>query len=242
MTNYTDPASEVTQTDTELIGRVGERTYADGTHETMEWEGRRVKTITDRQGRPQTFNYNARGQIATVTGAAGVVLDKIDYDEAGHITRWTNDDAVLEYSDFDYEGHPRKTKQSRMKNGALVDQYTQEHAWNVFGDRSSWTMPTYSEFNSANAWTASVDAQYDDVGNVTRLQRTPLNGGASPFLDADFRAAGHPNRRTVTTATGPQIVRTYGYDTSNGLLNEMAVTPNGKLSPGSHFTSHRPPN
>ncbi|MGZ4779020.1 MAG: DUF6531 domain-containing protein, partial [Thermoanaerobaculia bacterium] len=142
LATYTDPANEVTQTTNDLIGRPVLRSFKDGTTEKIEWEGRRVKSITDRQNRLRSFEYNAKGQIAQITGTGGVVLDKIEYDDSGRIVRWTNDDAVIEYSDFDFDGHPRATTQSRYRAGALIDKYSQSHTWTVHGERTSWTMPT----------------------------------------------------------------------------------------------------
>jgi RHS repeat-associated protein len=233
LTSYKDPSDEVTETKTDLIGRPTERIYKDNTKEKIEWEGRRVKSITDRQGRLQTFNYNNNGQIETITGAGGVVLDRIAYDAAGRIIRWTNDDAVVEYSDFDSDGHPRRTTQSRYRNTVLVDQYTQEHTWNEHGERTSWTMPTYTGFASDKPWTKSVAQEYDAMGNIKRMQRT-LNGqSASAFLDADYRNAGRPNQRKVITASGALIQRDYGYDGSTSQFNLMAVTANGSTVAGS---------
>ncbi|HEV8657778.1 MAG TPA: HNH/ENDO VII family nuclease [Thermoanaerobaculia bacterium] len=233
LTDYKDPSNEVTQTVPDLLGRPLQRMYKDGTQEKIVWEGRRVKSITDRQGRLQTFNYNNKGQIETITGAGGVVLDRIDYDPAGRIRRWTNDDAVIEYSDFDFDGHPRRTTQSRYRNGSLVDQYTQEHTWNEHGERSSWTMPTYTGFTSDKPWTKSIVQEYDAMGNIVRMQRTLAGQSASAFLDADYRNAGRPNLCKITTPSGAQIQRDYGYENSSSQLNQMAVTSNSSIVAGS---------
>ena len=234
LTNYTDPSNEVTQTIPDQLGRPTERIYKDGTREQIVWEGQRVKSITDRQGRTQTFQYNLKGQIETITGPGDVVLDRIAYDAAGRISRWTNDDSIIEYSNYDFEGHPRVTTQSRYRNGVLVDQYTQEHTWNVHGERSSWTMPAYTGFASVQPWTRSITQDHDAMGNVIRMQRTLAGPSeASTFFEADYRNAGRPDRRTITTPAGKQIVRTYGYQEGTGLLNQMAVSANGVTLAGS---------
>ena len=236
LATYTDPANEVTSTTNDLIGRPTRRAYKDGTEEKIEWEGRRVKAITDRQGRLQTFVYNAKGQISEITGTGGAQLQKIEYDEAGRVTRLTTPDAVVEYSDFDSDGNPRKTSQSRLSGGTVIDKYTQDHTWNVHGERTSWTMPTYGGFKSTNAWTSTITLDYDAMGNLTKLQRTLGGGGAALLLDADYRNAGRPNKRTLTTAGGKSIVRDYGYDSGNGLLNRMAASADGKIVAGSEIT------
>jgi RHS repeat-associated protein len=237
LTQFTDPANEVTQTVTDLVGRPTQRLYKDGTQEKIEWEGKRIKSFTDRQGRLQTFGYNAKGQVETITGQGGAVLDKVDYDDAGRVIRWTNDDAVIEFSAFDLDGHPRQTTQSRYRGGVLVDKYTQDHTWSVHGERDSWTMPTYQGFTSSHPWTASVTESRDAMGNLAGIQRTFVaGGGTSSLLGSDYRNAGRPNQRTVTTAAGASIVRTYGYDDSIGLLNRMTVASRGATIAGSDVT------
>jgi RHS repeat-associated protein len=237
LATYTDPANEVTQTTNDLIGRPTRRVYKDGTDETILWDGRRVKSIKDRQNRVQAFTYNARGQITEVKSGGGEVLDTIDYDDAGHVIRWKNDDSILELSDFDYAGHPGKTTQSRILNGSVVDKYSQNHAWDVHGQRTSWTMPTYDGFLSTKGWTTSVTLDRDVMGNLTKLQRSVVGGtSGSELLAADYRNAGRPNVRTLTTADGKKIVRDYHYDSSNGLLDRMAASASGKIVAGSEIT------
>jgi RHS repeat-associated protein len=237
LASYTDPSSEVTSTTNDLIGRPTERRYKDGTSETIEWQGRRVKTLKDRAGRTRAFLYNAKGQIGSITNTSGAVLDEIEYDNAGHITRWKTRDAINEYSDFDGDGRPRQTTQSRLRNGTVIEKYTQQHTYNVHGERTAWTMPSYAGFSSASAWTKSIAATHDDAGNLTRIERTMGGGsGGGLLLEADYRNTGRPERRIVTTVTGTQIVRDYGYDASTGLPNRMSVRAGGMLVAGSFVT------
>ncbi|MEO8033198.1 MAG: RHS repeat-associated core domain-containing protein [Acidobacteriota bacterium] len=237
LATYTDPANEVTQTTNDLIGRPTRRVYKDGTDETIEWEGRRVKSIKDRQKRAQVFTYNTRGQITAIKSDGGVVLDSIDYDDAGHVIRWQNADSILELSDFDYAGHPRKTTQSRLSGGSVIDKYTQNHVWDVHGQRTSWTMPTYDGFLSTKGWTTSITLDRDAMGNLTKLQRSVVGGtGGTELLTADYRNAGRPNVRTLTSPAGKKIVRDYRYNSSNGLLDRMAASADGKVVAGSEIT------
>ena len=235
--SYTDPSSEVTATQTDLIGRATQRTYRDSTTEKIVWEGSRVKSITDRQGRLQTFDYNAKGEIERTTSGSGVVLDEYTYDPAGRITRWKTPDAVVDYADYDGEGRAGKTTQSRYRGGTLIDQYEQRHTYNEHGERTSWTMPTYSGFSSSNAWTRSVTQQHDAMGNLIGIERTMSAGaGSGSLLQADYRNANRPDRRVVTTATGSQIVRDYGYDSGTGLPDRMEVKSGGFTVAGSFIT------
>jgi RHS repeat-associated protein len=233
LASYTDPANEVTEVVNDLIGRPLQRKYRDGTTEEIVWDGRRVASVKDRQSRAQTFGYNSKGQIATVNGPGGVVLDTITYDAAGRIAKWENDDSVIEYSDYDMQGHPRRTSQSRKRGGAIVDTYTQQHTWDEHGERTSWTMPTYDGFRSNRSWTTSVTQQHDTMGNVTRIERTLSGSGGGVFLDAQYRNAGRPDRRTVTTPAGETLLREYGYHSGNGLMNRMAVVVDGRTIAGS---------
>jgi RHS repeat-associated protein len=236
--SYTDPTSENTQIQTDLIGRPLKRTYKDGTEETIEWEGRRVKSITSREGRVQSFIYNGRGQVIRIEGSTGTTLDTIDYDNAGRIVKWTNADSIVEYSDFNFDGNPGKTVQTRKSaDGSVVDRYEQTHEWNEHGERTRWTMPSYSGLATPGPWTSSINQQFDAMGNRTKIQRQFFGGSsAGALLDATYRNAGRPDKRIVTTAGGPQIVRDYAYDSTSGLLNELRVTANGQLVAGSTIT------
>jgi RHS repeat-associated protein len=234
--SYTDPSSEVTSTTNDLVGRPLERHYKDGTSEVIVWDGRRVKSIKDRQGRTQSFAYDALGRIEKITSGTNVVLDEYTYDGAGRITRWKTPDSVLEYSDFDGDGRPGKTTQSRFRGTTLVDKYEQRHTYNEHGERTSWTMPTYENFSSSSAWTRSVTQQHDAMGNLVGIERTIGGGTGGPFLQADYRNAGRPERRVVNTPSGTQIVREYGYDGSTGLPNKMEVRAGNTVIAGSLVT------
>ncbi len=50
--SFTDPDSETTGAVTDLLGRPLSRTYPDGTVETIEYEGGRIKSVTRSDGRP----------------------------------------------------------------------------------------------------------------------------------------------------------------------------------------------
>ncbi len=237
LASFTDPTSEATSTTNDLIGRPTARSYADGTSETIVWEGSRVKSITDRQGRTKTITYNPRGQIEKITNGSGVVVDEVTYDGAGRVIKWKTPDAVIEYSDFDGNDRPRKTKQSRYRGDTLVDSYTQEHTYNAHGERLSFTMPSYAGMPATNGWTQSVTLQRDATGNITRIERTTggISGGGT-LLAADYRNVGRPDRRTITTSSGTQIVRQYGYEADTGLMNRMEVLSGGMTLAGSFVT------
>ena len=227
---YRDPVNELTETINDDLGRPRSRIYADGTSETFEYDGQRLLSARDRQGRVSTYTYTAAGQVAEVRGAGGARLDRFTYDDAGRMIRRETPDAVLTWENFDLEGRPKKTTQSRIDpGGAVIDSYVQEHQWNVHGERSSSTMPAYPGYPGAPGWTRRVDEHYDDAGNVVRIERD-----GAVLLDAIYRNAGHPERRSVMTAGPAPLVREYGYNAS-GQLSSMRVTANGLTIGGSEL-------
>jgi YD repeat-containing protein len=117
---YTDPTSEATSTVTDLVGRPTKRTYPDGTSETIEWEGSRVKSVTDRQNRKQSYVYNPKGQLTEVRDGSGALLDLLTYDDAGRLVSWKNADAEVTWSEFDLDGNPsaRRRNGSRTRAGS----------------------------------------------------------------------------------------------------------------------------
>ncbi|HEX2836340.1 MAG TPA: Ig-like domain-containing protein [Thermoanaerobaculia bacterium] len=234
LNNYVDPSSEATQVTSDNVGRPLVIRYKDGTSETITWEGPRVKSITSREGRTQTFTYNNFNEVIQITGDGGAVLDDIAYDDAGRVRSWKNADALLEYSDFNYDGKPGRTALTRYRGGVALDRYEQTHTWNEHGERASFTMPTYSGFLSSRPWTAAITMTHDALGNVTGMQRTMFGGSAaSLLLQATYRNAMRPDRRTVTTTGGQSVVRDYSYDAANGLLKQLAVSVGGRIVAGS---------
>jgi RHS repeat-associated protein len=237
---FTDPSSEATNTQADLIGRPVRRDYADGSAELVEWQGERLRSFTDRQGRKQVFDYNGKGQVEAIRDAGGTILDRLAYDSAGRLTSWSTKDVALTWSAFDMEGKPQTTTQKRFKDetgllGAtlqvVLDEYTQNHVWNEQGERTSFTMPAYSGLTFGSGWTASVSQVMDAAGNVKEIRR---NGDV--LMTAEFRNAGRPDKRTVVTAEGHSIVRTYGYEAGTGLLNRLGVAVNGDVVAGSAVT------
>ncbi|MEO8215448.1 MAG: Ig-like domain-containing protein [Acidobacteriota bacterium] len=244
---YLDPVSEATSTETDLLGRPLARTYADGTRETIEWDGPRVAAVTDRQKRKQAYVYNNRGQVVRIEGGGGTITDVLDYDEAGRLTRWTNKDAAIEYGEFDLASHPRRTTQTRYRDASglgaktILDSYSQQHTWNEHDERTSTTMPSYPGFAPAGAWTSSLEFSYDAMGNESKIVRTPFGGSSSTLLEATWRNAGRPDQRTMTTfpscgagsCTGGSIRRTYGYSAADGRVISLEVATNGVVVAGS---------
>ena len=235
LTKFTDPTTQSTGIVTDLVGRPLSRSYPDGTTETIVWDGRRVQSVTDRQGRVQSFGYDHRGLVDQIDGPEGQ-LDRIEHDDAGRVTRWTTTDAVIEYANYDAEGNPGQTTQKRFRNGTLLDQYTQVHTWNVHGERSTWTMPAYAGLPATRPWTTLVSHHYDAMGNLIGLERT-LPGSASPSLMvAGYRAARTPDQRTIITPANVQIIRSYGYDAQTALITRMEVSVAGSVVAGSAVT------
>ncbi|HEX6177743.1 MAG TPA: DUF6531 domain-containing protein, partial [Thermoanaerobaculia bacterium] len=75
-TQYHDEASEITETINDRIGRPRARTYADGTSETFEYDGPRLLSMKDRQGRVFNYVYDDKGQVLEIRAGGGSLLDK----------------------------------------------------------------------------------------------------------------------------------------------------------------------
>jgi YD repeat-containing protein len=241
-TNYNDPTSEATSTVTDLIGRPTVRTYPDGTTETITWEGSRLQSMVDRQGREQRYVYNTKGQLEEVRSGA-TVLDRITYDSAGRMVSWKTPDSELTWGEFDMEGRPRRTKQRRFKNGTgltsgeLLDELEQQHVYNEHGERTFASMPIYPGLTLGAGWTKGIAEQHDAMGNVTSIARANAPGAnGSVVMTATYRNAGRPDSRTVTTAGGSSFVRSYTYDAATSQLNGLSVANANGVIAGSEVT------
>lgn len=235
--SYTDPSLEATFTVNDLLGRPTRRDYFDATFDVIEWEGARLKSFTDRQGRKQTYRYNPKGQLDQILEGPSTVVDDLDYDRAGRLKSWKNADSELTWSEFDLEGRPKRTTQKRFRNASgfssqdELDRFEQTHTYNEHGERTGFSMPAYSGLTFGPGWTSAISQTYDAMGNLESVSR-----GGVPLMMAAYRNAGRPQTRTVTTAGGAAILRTYGYDAGSSLMNQMAVEAGGVVVAGSHVT------
>jgi RHS repeat-associated protein len=225
--DYTDPTQQNTNTSVDLLDRPLVRTYPDGTTERVEYEGRRIKSVTDRRGRKQIFGYNGKGQLETISDGSGVVLDHLKYDSAGRLVSWMNARSEITWSDFDAEGRPKRTSQKRFASEVTLphtgsppplDEFTQEHRWNEHGERIYYSMPG-----------GGVHQKYDAAGNIIEIRKDP----GVVLMTADYRNAGRPNTRTVFAGGSVPIVRTYEYHPTKSLLSKMEVSVNGVVVAGS---------
>jgi RHS repeat-associated protein len=223
---YSDPENERTTTTTDFIGRPLHRTYEDGTTELFTWEGSRQKSYTDRQGRTQTYQYNAKGQLIEVR-EMGALADVMTYDDAGRLVSWKTPDAEIVWGDFNLDGAPKKTVQRRFRDGQVLDEFTQTHAWNEHGERTSYSMPVYPGMAVGPGWAASVQHTYDSMGNITAIARGSL------LMAAEYRTGGRAEKRTLTTFSGATITRTYDYDALTPRLSSLTVDANGVTVAGS---------
>jgi RHS repeat-associated protein len=243
LSKYTDPDTEQTAVDTDLIGRPLKRHYADGTEERFEYDGPRLLTYTDRQGRKQVYGYDGRGLLETIGVVPGGVIDRIEYDDAGRIKVWTNRDSAVAYSDFNADGLPQTTVVTRYKDHTglaapptVAGEYRQEHRYNEHGERIEWSMPRPAGFTTTAPWTDRVYEHHDAMGNVDQLERALFGAPRSTLLTGQYRNAGRPKQRTLVAASGAPIVRDYAYEESTSLGNEMKVSVGGKVVAGSAIT------
>jgi len=243
--SYADPAEETTTT-TDLLGRPLQRIYPDGTTESFGYEGARLQTYTDRQKRSYVYEYETNtGRLQDVRKAGGELLEKYTYDDGGRLRTLTTNDAEITFENYDLGGRPHLTKQKRFGSGTdggfgaaiVVDEFTQTHDYNEHGERTMFTMP-YA--GSVNGWTTQLNLSYDAAGNVTEIRRTVAGGSSSVMMSADYRNAGRPIFRNITTDS-LTLGRAYSYDPNTGQLNEMKVTgPSGNVIAGSHVTFDGP--
>lgn len=246
---YTDPAAERTTDELDLLGRPSKRIYPDGTIELFTYEGARLAAYTDRQGRIQNFTYNDRGQLTRIDRNGSPQLDQLDYDDSGRLTAWTNKDSTITWEEFNLDGRPAKTTLTVYKNGTgfgarqVAGVFEQDHKWDEHGERTEWTMPHSRNFTSTLPWTDRVRETRDAKGNVIAVERSLFTGGGfTSLMTADFRNAARPNQRTVTTSCGSvacrpaSLVRSYDYDSSSGLLDEMSVSSGPIVVAGSRIT------
>jgi RHS repeat-associated protein len=234
--NYQDPTNEETITQRDLIGRPLKRTYRDQTTEVIEWEGPRVKAVTDRQQRKQVYVYDGAGEVTEIQDGSGQATDVLEYDEAGRLISWKTADAELTWGEFDLDGNPRRTSQKRFRDASglsvnaavALDEVVQQHRWNEHGERTRFSMPIADGAIAGARWTKWLEQRYDAMGNVTAISRVDddLATATAPLMTASYRAAGRPDVRTVFTAGGP-IVRQYEYHPQTSLLNAMEVTAKG---------------
>jgi hypothetical protein len=159
----------------------------------------------------------------------------------GRLSKWFTRDAQIAFENFDMEGRPRRTRQVRYANGSgftakeVITEHVQEHEWNVHGERTAWTMPLPQAF-AVPGWTTRVEEDHDAMGNVTAIRRA-LTGSIAllPLMTADYRNAGRPNSRSITTVAGQPIVRAYGYDASTAQLDDLVVSARNLIVAGSRI-------
>ncbi|HEX2835651.1 MAG TPA: Ig-like domain-containing protein, partial [Thermoanaerobaculia bacterium] len=111
--NFTDPTSEATRTSVDDLGRPLKRFYADDTSESFTYDGSRLSSMIDRAGRMQSYEYDSiTGQLLRIVNNTDVT-DTLTYDGAGRLKSWKTPDTLIEWEQFDFEGRPKRTKQTR---------------------------------------------------------------------------------------------------------------------------------
>ncbi|HET7437146.1 MAG TPA: RHS repeat-associated core domain-containing protein [Thermoanaerobaculia bacterium] len=248
--SQTVPDGEKTITENDALGRPKARRYADDTHESWTYDAERLQQYIDRQGRIFRYVYDFAGRVSSVTDGADAELERYTYDDAGRLLKARTADAESAYELYDYEGHPGRTVQTRFRNHSgfaktpeVLDSYVQTHEWNEHGERSQWTMPRAANGSLPAQWTERVIESHDAAGNATHIDRQ-VAGGASPvrLLTADYRDAGRPSARTVTTdcanesgCTSRGIIRAYDYNDA-GQMTKLSVTAPSLVIAGSEVS------
>ncbi|HYI12031.1 MAG TPA: Ig-like domain-containing protein [Thermoanaerobaculia bacterium] len=241
-----DEESEQTTKETDLVGRVTQLTYPDGSTEKFVYDGPRLGAIKNRQDLWQSFAYNDKGQLETVyaseVAAAGATrLDEIAYDETGRVKSWKTRDALIEYSDFTIDDLPQTTKHTRYKDGSgftdeiALDTFTVGHKYNGYGEVTEVSMPE----TPGAAWIQKLEMSYDARGNLVELK-----SDGSSILSGIYRNAGRPDERTVHITpegcTDPAclktLVRAYTYKPETSQLESMIAKIGGVEVAGSKVT------
>ena len=229
---YTDATGEPTKVTNDGIGRPVLREYPDRTTEEIHYAGSRVDWTRDRQKREQHFVYDEGGRLTQVLSSIGptaVELDHITYDK-GRVVSWKTPDALIEFSDFDPDNHPRQITQHRFDGGNEIDSYTIGHQWTAAGELRRTDMPSYQGMIWGPRWAQNLEYTHDAAGNVDTILR---NG--APLMNAQFRSAGRPKNRNVTLANGSLLARAYDYEDAKGTgrMSGMRVSVGNTLFAGS---------
>jgi hypothetical protein len=84
--------------------------------ETHVWEGSRLASFTDRQGRKQLYQYDAvTARLSDIVDGSGTKLDHLEYDAAGRLKLHLTKNALVESLTFDNDGHPLTTRQTPLR-------------------------------------------------------------------------------------------------------------------------------
>ena len=161
-------------------------------------------------------------------------------------------DSEIEYLDYNADGLPQRTVQRRFANSSgssgstYVDAYERSFKWNVHGERSEWTLPSYRDMTAPGAWTKKISFGYDAAGNTTSMTREMFDGTTGvAFLTGTWHSAGRPATRVVKTCgsiaptcgTQKEITREYGYTEAEGLPSLIRVKSGTTEIAGSEITA-----
>ena len=240
---YEDPLGEVTKAEQfDRIGRPLLVRYPDQTFETFTWDGPRLQSRRDRQGRIYHYEYDESGRVREIREGGGGAIEQFAYDAAGRLRAHRTADALLEYDQFDMQGRPRLTRQTRFADRSgfgghvILDSFEQTHEWNVHGERVEWTMPraVHAAPTQSDGWTTHVEEKRNAMGDVESIVRTIDSEVPRSFLRVDHRGPGRATEREVSLPDGKSLLRRYGYEGETGRVNEMSVSTGPVVVAGSH--------
>lgn len=201
-----------------------------------------LEKFTDRTGRVIKYEYdgaNRRTHEKWLNGSSSTIRDIVtNYDNAGHVTSVSDDDATVTYSDFDNLGRPhtvendidllgQTAKLTQDFDDAGNREYVTVAAGSTSGFRNDYT---YDELNrvdwikqsGANVEEKSIDYDYDDAGRLDKIKRYADDTGTELVITGDytFDNADRLTHLTYTDAASTDWADyEWGFDTTNRITN-----------------------
>jgi len=116
LSRFTDPTTQATSVDSDLLGRPLKRTYPDSTIEQFSYEGARLKISPTGRDGPSSSRTTRRDSWFESTGRPGNSSIRSITTRRRTAARRTNKDSSIFYADLDLEGH---ITHSQMRSAIL---------------------------------------------------------------------------------------------------------------------------
>jgi len=188
----------------DAAGQVGRVTDPNSNAQTYAYDGRgRINTITNEaDDSATTYNYNAAGELNSVTDADGITFDFIYNGSYGRLTRVV--DPLGNYIQHEYDSEGNCTEIS----------YLTSSDERVYWKRYDYRGPNipgrlWRIINPDNTFTGYT---YDPLGNISSVKDAL---GRTTVYDYDIL------KRLTSVIQPGDIITSYGYDTHDNLVTVM---------------------